>query len=74
MVNLQAEFKPSNEDYSIHGLLGQTADKDYSPRLRVPHSQQGEGTIEGTYDDYEVSNLFACDFKFNKFTFLNWPL
>jgi len=46
-----------------HGILGQTADG----RVRYKSGSQGEGAIEGVYTDYEVSNMFATDFRFNKF-------
>lgn len=48
-----------------HGIIGQTADFDGQPRQAT--GNQGEGVIEGVYTDYEVSSLFADDFKFNKY-------
>jgi len=48
-----------------HGIIGQTADHD--GKARTPHGHQGEGIIAGTYRDYEVSSLWASDFKYNKY-------
>lgn len=48
-----------------HGLLGQTADLDGIPRINYD-TFQGEGVIDGTYHDYEVSDLFANNFRFNR--------
>jgi hypothetical protein len=48
-----------------HGIIGQTSDHDGVPRQ--PRGQNGEGIIEGTYRDYEVSSLWGSDFKFNKY-------
>ncbi|MBI3591571.1 MAG: hypothetical protein HY094_09385 [Candidatus Melainabacteria bacterium] len=39
-----------------HGLLGQTAS-----------GCQGKNTIQGNYKDYEVSDLFGDDFKYNRY-------
>jgi len=50
-----------------HGIVGQTADFDGETRQTVEGSIQGEGIIEGVYSDYEVSDLWANDFKFNRF-------
>jgi len=62
-VNLVSEIKGKN--LRPHGIVGQTADFDGKPR--IPTDDQGGGIIEGTYQDYEVSSLFADDFKFNRF-------
>lgn len=48
-----------------HGVVGQTADLDGKPRMS--QDKNGLGAIDGTYTDYEVSDLFADDFKFNRF-------
>ena len=48
-----------------HGVIGQTADGD--GKGKIGRGKQGEGVIEGVYTDYEVSGLFADDFKFNRF-------
>ncbi len=48
-----------------HGVVGQTADLD--GKGRFGRGKQGEGAIEGVYTDYEVSDLWADDFKFNRF-------
>lgn len=48
-----------------HGVIGQTA--MYKGEPRVSTGRDGEGIVEGTCKDYEVSELFADDFKFNKF-------
>lgn len=48
-----------------HGIVGQTADLDGKPR--ISEDKNGLGAIDGTYTDYEVSDLFSDDFKFNRF-------
>lgn len=48
-----------------HRIIGQTADHDGMPRQG--RGQNGEGVIEGFYQDYEVSSLWSSDFKFNKY-------
>ena len=48
-----------------HGLLGQTADGD--GKIRHGHGMQGNGAIQGTFKDYEVSNIFSNKFAFNQF-------
>ncbi len=40
-----------------HGVVGQTADYDGKPKEK----------IDGEESDYKVSDLWASDFKFNKF-------
>ncbi len=48
-----------------HGLYGQVvARADITP---VPGASEGEGVIDGTWEDYIVSNLWASDFKFNRY-------
>ena len=47
-----------------HGLFGQTIDLEGRPRNS--RGIQGEGAIEGTYRDYEVTNLFSNNFRFNR--------
>jgi len=78
MINMQASLNAKSalnldKNRQIHGLLGQTADYDQVPRKGVPHAQQGEGWIEGVYTDYEVSHVFAYDFKYSQFTGENIP-
>lgn len=48
-----------------HGVIGQTADHDGV--ARQCHGRNGEGVVEGVYQDYEVSSLWASDFKFNRY-------
>lgn len=48
-----------------HGVIGQTADHDGI--ARKGKGRNGEGIIEGTYEDYEISSLWASDFKFNQY-------
>lgn len=49
-----------------HGVVGQFATRLKGlPRKLV--CKQGEGIIDGNYNDYEVSGPFADDFKFNRF-------
>lgn len=51
-----------------HGLLGQTADFDGKARNgKQGAGAQGEGAIDGVYTDYEVSDLFGDNFKFNRY-------
>lgn len=47
-----------------HGLLGVTFGGAKDP---VPGCKQGEGVIEGVYQDYEVSSIFGRDCRFNLF-------
>eukprot|EP01001_Neometanema_parovale_P004614 NODE_1662_length_1646_cov_134.525279_g1583_i0.p1 GENE.NODE_1662_length_1646_cov_134.525279_g1583_i0~~NODE_1662_length_1646_cov_134.525279_g1583_i0.p1 ORF type:complete len:454 (+),score=50.36 NODE_1662_length_1646_cov_134.525279_g1583_i0:56-1363(+) len=47
-----------------HGILGQTA--SFKHRV-APRGYDGEGVIEGTVDDYEVTSLFSTDFKSSLF-------
>jgi len=49
-----------------HGLLGQTSSHTHAISSKIG-GNNGEGEIEGSYRDYEVSGLFADDFKFNKY-------
>jgi hypothetical protein len=46
-----------NTDNRPHGIIGQTADFDGKPKEK----------IDGEECDYKVSDLWASDFKFNKF-------
>lgn len=49
-------------DFEIHGILGQTF---YN---RVYNTvDKNLRYLEGTVEDYEVSNIFADDFTFNKY-------
>lgn len=56
----------ANSTLRPHGVVGQTLDGDNKPRISND-GHQGEGVIEGVYTDYEVSDLWATDFKYNKF-------
>ena len=47
-----------------HGFMGVTANHNTT---RDCIGANGEGIIEGEYTDYEVSGIFADDFKFNSF-------
>jgi hypothetical protein len=48
----------------IHGVLGQTGDKF----LSLKPAGQEQWNIEGTFEDYKVSDLFGSDFKFSLFS------
>jgi hypothetical protein len=51
-----------------HGLLGQTLDGDREAVHGAKgRDAQGEGAIEGTHSEYQVSGLFAVDFKYNRY-------
>jgi hypothetical protein len=57
------------DDLSIaadsHGLYGQVVGRaDIDP---VPGAEDGEGVIEGVWEDYIVGDLLGSDFKFNRF-------
>jgi len=54
-----------NNKIKAHGVIGQTS--MYEGELRTSTGRNGEGIVEGNYWDYEVSNLFANDFKYNLF-------
>jgi fibro-slime domain-containing protein len=56
-----------NPSLHPHGLLGQTAHHVHPHQ--VHSGTQGEGEIEGSYKDYVVSNAYATDFKYNRYTF-----
>ena len=47
----------------MHGVLGQTGDE----RLSQKPSGSEKWSMEGAFEDYRVSDLFASDFKFNLF-------
>lgn len=64
-LNLVATLKDTSR--RPHGVVGQTADGDGMKRMAKKNAKQGEGVIEGNYLDYKVSDLWASDFKFNKF-------
>jgi hypothetical protein len=55
-----------------HGLLGQTARfnkpvKAFGDGKYTSRQRNGEGVIEGTYEDYEVPDLLSNEFKFNQY-------
>jgi len=47
----------------MHGVLGQTGDEFLSKKL----SGAENWSLEGTFDDYRVSDMFASDFQYNLF-------
>jgi hypothetical protein len=51
-------------EIDAHGVLGQTAMYKGPPRKSM--GPNGAGIIRGSYRDYEVSDLFDDDFRFNK--------
>jgi len=52
--------------HRLHGVVGQTS--YYIDELpRQSFGIQGEGIIEGTHLDYEVSGPWGTDFKYNRF-------
>lgn len=51
-----------NEQVCPHGIIGQTTKPS-----NATDGIQGEGIVEGSYKDYEVSSLWDSDFTFNKF-------
>lgn len=63
-LNLMMDIKSDALD--AHGVVGQTA--MYKGEPRVSTGKDGAGIVEGACKDYEVSDLFADDFKFNKWT------
>lgn len=62
-------FSTKSASVNPHGLLGQTAHHVHLTQHITTNSKQGEGEIEGTYQDYIVSSPFADDFKFNQYNF-----
>jgi len=63
------KFMDHNISTPLHGLLGQTASHVHTgAELATPKGNEGQGEIEGTYRDYEVSGPFANDFKFNLYS------
>jgi hypothetical protein len=48
-----------------HGIIGQTADFSGKPKISI--GEQGQGVIAGNPLDYEVSDLWTNNFKYNKF-------
>jgi hypothetical protein len=51
-------------EVDAHGVVGQTAMYKGPPRKSM--GPNGAGIIQGSYRDYEVSDLFDDDFRFNK--------
>eukprot|EP01079_Euglenida_sp_SAG-EU17-18_P002139 gene2139-3069_t len=55
----------------MHGLLGQTASfTEPTPqwsKKEAPQHINGQGVIEGSYEDYEVTSLLSGDFKFSTY-------
>jgi hypothetical protein len=60
-LNFLGELR--SEEVRPHGIVGQTA--DFDGKARISTDKQGVGAIDGVYTDYEVSDLWADDFKFN---------
>jgi hypothetical protein len=63
-LNFFASFYNMPAPPDAHGVVGQTG--RYKGGLRVSEGSQGEGIVEGHYLDYEVSNLWADNFKHNR--------
>jgi len=75
-VALQPLYDPDTDVVAPHGILGQAYDQD---KLAVDGkidevkegetttAAQAEGAIEGSWEDYIVSNKFATDFKYSRF-------
>jgi hypothetical protein len=61
---LNITMKINAKSLNAHGIVGQTAMYEGEPRVST--GRNGEGIVEGEYQDYEVSDLFANDFKFSK--------
>jgi len=61
------QFKSKNDSLDLHGLLGQTAHHNH--KENKIHGNEGQGEIEGTYQDYIVSGPFEGDFKYNRYSF-----
>jgi hypothetical protein len=58
-------YEPGHQIFP-HGLLGQTARHSTAAKQKK-NTKNGEGVIEGTYDEYEVKDIFGVDFKYNQF-------
>jgi len=59
---------PLSDFVAPHGLLGQTADGVKGEKSTgKDQGKQGGTVIDGTVDDYEVSDLWSHDSKFNRF-------
>lgn len=67
-LSMRVDLK--NKNYRMHGVSGQTSYYIDKPR-RISTGLQGEGIIEGTHLDYEVSNIWGTDFKYNRFEVIN---
>jgi hypothetical protein len=48
-----------------HGVMGQIL--DFDGQARIAYGKQGEGAIDGVWQDYIVSSLWSHDFTFNKY-------
>ena len=59
---------PFSNFVAPHGLLGQTADSVKGEKnTGIDQGKQGGTVIDGTVNDYEVSDLWSHDSKFNRF-------
>jgi hypothetical protein len=59
---------PYQDFVAPHGLLGQTADGIAGQKnTGKDQGKQGGTVIDGTVADYEVSNIWAADSKYNRF-------
>ena len=75
-VTVQPLYDPDTDVVAPHGILGQAYDQDkLAANGRVDEEKtaestttaQAEGAIEGSWEDYIVSNKFATDFKYSRF-------
>lgn len=70
-ITLRTTYQMGTTATLPHGVLGQTASSDVLGAVLVNGAKplQGEGTIEGNWQDYKLdsNNLFGSDFKFNRF-------
>ncbi len=63
--NLELSVSICNRNSRPHGIIGQTADFNGAPRISNGHN--GEGIIAGKLSDYELTDLWANNFKYNRF-------
>jgi len=71
------EFGASSASCFPHGIIGQSWDgdniavsgkvDDYKDRVEVTTTAMAEGAIEGSANDYALSNAFDVDFKYSRF-------
>jgi hypothetical protein len=59
---------PYSDGVDPHGLWGQTVDRDKDQKnTGEDKGKQGGTVIDGTYQDYEVTDLWAYNDKYNRF-------